>query len=166
METRRWNSKLEITELMRGKEDQADYRFIPDPDLPVIKIIKKRVDELKENLPESPTDKLNKIIKKYKIDKNNAEILIRNLEIAELYEKVIKKVDAKFALPWITIEWFSVLNYNKKTMDDISLKPEHFIPSHGGFDKTKPGMVLAVEMGYKAGKTAHLCKNGMTVIIK
>ena len=72
-------------------------------------------------------EKLDKIIKKHKIDKTNAEILIQNLEIAELYEEVIKKIPANFALPWITVEWFGVLNYNKKTMDDIILNPEHII---------------------------------------
>ena len=127
METRRWNSIDNRTDLMRSKEDAADYRFIPDPDLPVIKIDKKRVDKLERELPETPLEKLDKIIRKYKIDKKNAEILIKNLEIAELYEDVIKKVDAKFALPWITVEWFSVLNYNKKTMDDVEVDSEHFV---------------------------------------
>lgn len=46
------------------------------------------------------------------------------------------------------------------------LKPQHFIPSHGGYDKTKPGMNLAKEIGYKEGKTAHLCKNGTILEIK
>ena len=43
------------------------------------------------------------------------------------------------------------------------LKPEHVIPSHGGFDKTTPAMDLANEMGYKYGKTAHLCQNGSVI---
>ena len=63
-ETRRWNSKTGKTELMRSKEEQADYRFIPDPDLPVIKITKKRIEEIEQNLPEPPQKKLEKIIKK------------------------------------------------------------------------------------------------------
>ena len=126
-ETRRWNSELEITELMRGKEEQADYRFIPDPDLPIIKITKDRIEKIEKSLPESPIEKLDKIIKKYKIDRKNAEILIKNLEIAELYEKIIEKINAKFALPWITVEWFSVLNYNKKTMSELEINAEHFI---------------------------------------
>jgi len=112
---------------MRLKEDQADYRFIQEPDLPNIKINKERVQTIKNNLPETPMIKLNKIIKKHKIDKTNAIILTKNLDIAELYENVIKKISPKFALPWITIEWFSVLNYNKKTMDDIDIKSEHII---------------------------------------
>ena len=45
------------------------------------------------------------------------------------------------------------------------LKPQHFIPSHGGFDKTTPAMELAKEMGYIYGKTAHLCQNGSIVRI-
>jgi len=112
---------------MRSKEGAADYRFIPDPDLPAIKITKKRVDKIKKELPESPQDKLNKIIKKHGIGKADAEILTQNIDIAELYEEIIKKVDAKFALPWITIEWFGVLNYNKKTMDELEIEVEHFI---------------------------------------
>tara|TARA_Y100000310_G_C20699789_1_gene828632 strand:- start:1901 stop:3271 length:1371 start_codon:yes stop_codon:yes gene_type:complete len=126
METRRWNSDG-YTDLMRSKEDAADYRFIPDPDLPVIKINRNRVAGLEKKLPETPLDKLNRIIKKYKIDKNSAEILTKHLEIAELYEDVIRKVDAKFALPWIVVEWFGVLNYNKKTMDDVEIDSGHFV---------------------------------------
>jgi len=126
-ETRRWNSETLKTELMRSKENQADYRFIPDPDLPIIKITKQRTDQLKKQLPETPKEKLDKIIKKHKINKTDAEVLTQNLEIAELFEEVIKKIPANIALPWITVEWLSVLNYNKKTMDDITLNPDHLI---------------------------------------
>ncbi len=126
-ETRRWNSETQKTELMRTKEQQADYRFIPDPDLPIIKITKQRTDKLKKQFPETPMQKLEKIIKIHKINKKDAGILTQNLEIAELYEKIIRKIPAQFALPWITIEWFSVLNYNKKTMDDLQINPDHII---------------------------------------
>ena len=138
-ETRRWNSETLKTELMRTKEQAADYRFIPDPDLPVIKITKQRTEKIKKQLPETPMEKLDKLIKKHKIDKKNAEILTKNLEIAELYEEVIKKIDSKLALPWITVEWFSVLNYNKKTMhdSDINIDPNHIIELLQALEKNK-----------------------------
>lgn len=126
-ETRRWNSEIGKTELMRTKEQAQDYRFIPDPDLPIIKITKQRADGLRKQLPESPMQKLEKIIKKHKINKDDAGVLIQNIDIAELYEKVIEKIEPNFALPWITVEWFSVLNYNKKTMDDLVINPNHII---------------------------------------
>jgi aspartyl-tRNA(Asn)/glutamyl-tRNA(Gln) amidotransferase subunit B len=127
METRRWNSVDGRTEMMRSKEGAADYRFIPDPDLPAIKVSSARVKELEKGLPESPMEKLDKIIKKHGIGKVDAEVLTSNVDIAELYEKVIEKIDPKFALPWITVEWFSVLNHNKKTMEEIEIEVEHFV---------------------------------------
>ncbi|MDP2926272.1 MAG: Asp-tRNA(Asn)/Glu-tRNA(Gln) amidotransferase subunit GatB [Nanoarchaeota archaeon] len=126
-ETRRWNSEKNKTELMRTKEQAADYRFIPDPDLPGIKISRLYIEELKKSLPESPMQKLDKLIKKFKINKIDAEVLTKNLEIVELFEKVVEKIPLQIALPWITVEWLSVLNYNKKTMDDVKIDPNNII---------------------------------------
>jgi aspartyl-tRNA(Asn)/glutamyl-tRNA(Gln) amidotransferase subunit B len=127
METRRWLPLEGETELMRSKENAQDYRFIPDPDLPVINIDSGRIKNLEKSLPETPMEKLDRIIKKHKIDSKSAEILVGNFGIAELYENVIAEVDAKFVLPWIVTEWFGVLNYNKKTMDDVEIDSSHFI---------------------------------------
>jgi aspartyl-tRNA(Asn)/glutamyl-tRNA(Gln) amidotransferase subunit B len=114
---------------MRTKEQTEDYRFISEPDLPIIKIEKTKVEIIRKNLPETPQLKLEKLIKKYKLDKNSAEVLTKNLEIVELFEKVIEKISPNFALPWITVELLGVLNYNKKTINDsdIDIKPEHII---------------------------------------
>ena len=51
-----------------------------------------------------------------------------NLELAEFFEKVIEKNKkiAKSAASWITIELLRVLNYNKKELDEVEIKPEHF----------------------------------------
>ena len=126
-ETRRWNSEKNITELMRSKEQAQDYRFIPEPDLPVIKITKQRTDKIKKELPESPIEKLEKVIKKHKINKKDAEVLTKNLEIVELFEKVSNKIDPIFALPWITTELLGVLNSHKKTLDEVEINPIHII---------------------------------------
>ena len=126
-ETRRFDSVKGKTIRMRGKEEAADYRFITDPDLVDIVIDKKIVSEIEKNLPESPEEKLNKLVKKYKIDKENAEILAKNIDIVEFFENIVKKVDAKFALPWITVELMRFLNYNKITLDDVEMKVEHFV---------------------------------------
>jgi aspartyl-tRNA(Asn)/glutamyl-tRNA(Gln) amidotransferase subunit B len=127
LETRRFDEQSGKTILMRTKENAEDYRFIPDPDLPIIKITKQEVEKIKSSLPETPKEKLNNLVKKYKIDKTNSEILSKNLEIVEFFEKVADKVGGEFALSWITIELLRILNYNKKTLEEINIKPEHFI---------------------------------------
>jgi len=44
--------------------------------------------------------------------------------------------------------------------------PQHFIPSHGDFSKTEPGLNLSIEMGYKKNYNAHLLSNGQELILK
>ena len=82
---------------------------------------------LKKNLPESPDVKLEKLVKKYKIDTVNAEILAKNIDIVEFFECVAEKIDAKFALPWVTVELLRFLNYRSTTLDKVDLQVEHFI---------------------------------------
>ena len=84
-----FDEKKSITIKMREKEQAQDYRFISEPDLPIIKIKESRVSEIKSKLPETPQEKINKLIKKYKIEKKHAEILTKKLNIAEFFEKII-----------------------------------------------------------------------------
>lgn len=126
-ETRRYDANKKITMKMRSKEDIEDYRFISDPDLLEITITGKRIKSIEKRVPETPFEKVKKIIKTYKIPKNSAEILIKNVDVIDLFEKTIKKVDKKIVIRWITEELFSVLNYNKRELEEIDLNPKHFI---------------------------------------
>lgn len=126
-ETRMFDETKGITKKMREKEHAEDYRFITEPDLPVIKIESSLISRIKKTIPETPIEKLKRLIKKYSIDKKSAVILIRKLELVEFFEKVAEKINPKLALPWITGELLSILNYNKKELDEVDIKPEHFI---------------------------------------
>ncbi len=128
-ETRMFDETNGMTIKMRAKEEAQDYRFISDPDLPRIKTNKKRIEQIKSSLPESPGEKLEKLIKKYKIEKKYAEILIKKLEIVEFFENIIEKTPPNLAVHWTIGELLSVLNYTKKELDDpdIDIKTEHFI---------------------------------------
>lgn len=125
-ETRRFDDVKGKTMKMRDKEGADDYRFIIDPDLPEIVLGKSFVDKIRKAMPETPEKKLEKLVKKYKIDEKNASILAKNIDIVEFFEKIADGVDAEFALPWVTIELLRVLNYNKKKLDEVDIKVEHF----------------------------------------
>ncbi len=126
-ETRMFDENKGVTIKMRTKEEAQDYRFISEPDLPIIKIEQSRIKKLESSLPETPQKKLKKLINKHKIEKKHAEVLTKKLDIVEFFEKVIEKVHPKIAIPWVTIELLSVLNYNKKELEEIEVDVEHFI---------------------------------------
>ncbi|MBU3924231.1 MAG: hypothetical protein KJ592_04900, partial [Nanoarchaeota archaeon] len=143
-ETRMFDEKLGKTIKMRSKEDAADYRFISDPDLGVVKISEKMVREIRAGLPEMPSVKLDRLLKKYKVSAEDAGILTRNLELVEFFEGLVEGTkeigtqmnadergfsndDVRRMLPWVTVELLRVLNYNKMSLEDadVDVKPEH-----------------------------------------
>ena len=128
-ETRRFDAVKGTTMVMRQKESGEDYRFISDPDLQDIVIDKKIIEKIKEDIPESPDQKLQRFLKKHKISKYDAEVLSRNIDIAEFYERVAEKIDAKFALPWISVGLFRLLNENKVKLDSsgVEIRVEDFV---------------------------------------
>jgi aspartyl-tRNA(Asn)/glutamyl-tRNA(Gln) amidotransferase subunit B len=112
---------------MREKESGEDYRFIPDPDLPMIKLDEKEIKKVEKEIPEMPTEKLEKLLTKYKLDSENANLLVKNIELVQFAEELAKHVDLAKYISWVTIEILRVLNYKKKTLDDedVKIKPEH-----------------------------------------
>jgi len=126
-ETRRFDALRGVTMKMREKEGEADYRFISDPDLLNIEIDKNFVSLQKSKVPESPQVKLEKLVKKYKIGKEDASVLAKNLEVVEFFESVSELIDGKFALHWITGGLLGMLNYNKVSLGEINVDVEHFV---------------------------------------
>lgn len=151
-ETRRYDEKKQTTTKMRSKEQAQDYRFISDPDLPVLNIENKRIQKIKISLPETPKEKLNKLIKKHKIEKKSAEILTKKLEIVEFFENIIEKTRPELAIQWVTGELLSVLNYTKKEIGEIEIKIEHFVELLKLLEKEKLTKLKAQEILRDWGK--------------
>ena len=127
METRTFVDSTKSTVLMREKEIAEDYRFIPDPDLPIMEVSKEQVSEMQKKLPELPHMKVKRFSKEYKIDEDAAKVLSQNKDLADFYEKIADKVNPELAAAWVTVELLRVLNWNKKELHEVSIKPEHFI---------------------------------------
>ncbi len=127
-ETRAYSETKKITIKMREKEQEADYKFIPDPDLPVIDLRKeeKEIEKIKKSLPETMHNKIKRFMEQYRISEYSAGVLAKNLPVADFFEEVVKKIPARIASEWVTIELLRILNYNKKNLEDVDIKPEHF----------------------------------------
>jgi len=126
-ETRTFIDAKKETVAMRSKEEAEDYRFIPDPDLPIIEIKKELSEEIRKSLPELPHLKVERFVKQHKLDEKAAKVLSQNKELADFFEKVAEKANPELASYWVTIELLRVLNWNKKDLHEVDIKPEHFI---------------------------------------
>ncbi len=81
-ETRLWDEESQTTKVMRSKEEAMDYRYFPEPDLLKLVITDEEVEAIRELMPESKTDKLNRFINDYKIPEYDANILCEYIELA------------------------------------------------------------------------------------
>jgi aspartyl-tRNA(Asn)/glutamyl-tRNA(Gln) amidotransferase subunit B len=108
-ETRGFNEKSLVTIPMRIKETADDYRYIPDPDIPPLRFTAQAIAALP--LPETPQSREKRIIEKFKISENYADTIVRDKDIADLFEEVAAKVDPQLSASWICGEVLRQLNY-------------------------------------------------------
>jgi aspartyl-tRNA(Asn)/glutamyl-tRNA(Gln) amidotransferase subunit B len=119
-ETRLWNVEEGVTKSMRGKEEAADYRYFPDPDLRPLIVTQEMIDEAKQ-MPELPDAKIERYIKELKIKKVDALVLCSQKELAYFFEAMLETgATAKASVNWLTTE---LLGRLKKTEFDISNSP-------------------------------------------
>ncbi|MFH0936074.1 MAG: Asp-tRNA(Asn)/Glu-tRNA(Gln) amidotransferase subunit GatB [Candidatus Woesearchaeota archaeon] len=126
-ETRSWDTIKQKTFLLRTKETEEDYGYIFEPDLTKIELSKELIEKIKSELPELAFDKLERFTKYLKIKEGDAKALTADILLADLFEKVSKKVNPELAAKWIRRELPRVLHYNKKTMKDIQIDETHMI---------------------------------------
>ncbi len=77
-ETRGYNASKNITYSQRKKEDAEDYRYFPEPDIPLIRITNQWLDKIKKDLPESYEGVLLRWEKQYKAPKNLTSLLFES----------------------------------------------------------------------------------------
>jgi aspartyl-tRNA(Asn)/glutamyl-tRNA(Gln) amidotransferase subunit B len=123
-ETRAWDDDAGVSVFMRSKEEAMDYMFIPEPDLPAVRISEEHLRKITSSLPEKPGEKAKKYVA-MKVDKKDAEILSSEIMLAELFEKVAKEVDPVLAAKWFRKELLRVLNYNGKEVGELEADETH-----------------------------------------
>ncbi|MDH3844578.1 MAG: Asp-tRNA(Asn)/Glu-tRNA(Gln) amidotransferase GatCAB subunit B, partial [Myxococcales bacterium] len=71
---------------MRGKEEAHDYRYFPDPDLPPLAFDAKRIEALRQALPELPEAKRARWQKDLGLTEYDAGVLSAHPEVAKYFE--------------------------------------------------------------------------------
>jgi aspartyl-tRNA(Asn)/glutamyl-tRNA(Gln) amidotransferase subunit B len=103
-ETRLFDVSTGQTRSMRGKEDAADYRYFPDPDLLPL-IITDEMLEKYSQIPELPDEKKNRFINELGIKDYDASILTSSKDMAQFFEDMISEgISSKNAISWLSVE--------------------------------------------------------------
>ena len=154
-ETRRWDDNKESSYAMRSKEDAQDYRYFPEPDLPLFEISDEWIEEMRTELPEFPKDRRARYVAELGLSDYDANQLTATKVTSDFFEAAVALGgDAKQVSNWLQGEVAQFLNAEGKTLEEIKLTPENLVE-----------MIAIIEDGTISSKIAkkvfvHLAKNG------
>jgi len=100
-ETRHWDEGADKTRLGRSKEESADYRYFPEPDIPPIYVSDQWVEELKAKVGEMPLER----IKRYRglgLNHFEAVTMAERPPLADYFDRCINFLDIpKLVATWV-----------------------------------------------------------------
>ena len=157
--TRGWDDATGKTFLQREKEESADYRYFPDPDLLPIRVPRERVDAAKASLGEMPAELCQRLQTQYGIKLYDANVIVnQGRELIEYFETAATTSgDGKRTSSWIQQDVMRTLNEKQIRIADFAVSADQLGEllqrvSRGDFDNARARDVFS-----------HLIKNAGTV---
>ena len=108
------------TRAMRTKEDAADYRYFPDPDLPPLLISQEWKDRVKSEMSELPRVMAERFVTQYGLPEYDATQLTQSKAMAAYFEATAKACgQPKLASNWIMSEVSRRLNSGEVSFEEL-----------------------------------------------
>ncbi len=144
-ETRLWDADLGQSAPMRSKEEANDYRYFPDPDLPMLVVGGDMMGSILRGLPELPTARFERYVKVHKVAADDARTLVSERALADYFDAALKAhpgdESGRTIANWMLTELLGALNASGKTIADSAMAPA-----------TLAALVVLVETGTISGK--------------
>ncbi len=131
-ETRRYDQKSGKTISMRRKENSADYRYFPEPDLPEVYLSPEELAEIRGRIPTLPDARCAQYMENYGLTAYAAEQLTAERWLAEYFEKAAQAAQSPVAAANLILgEVFAQLTLRdtehtgERDADSLPIAPEN-----------------------------------------
>ena len=168
-ETRHWDDVRGITVSSRSKEEAHDYRYFPDPDLPLLVVSEDLIEKMAKSIPELPWEKKERYLFEFSMSEEEAEILTSQRELAQYFEEVLANgAPVKPLVNWMKTE---VIRSNKEGKFDFNnpeINPQVLaklvkLLDEGKISNTVAKDVWLVMLDNKVGLEDAMGKAGVTL---
>lgn len=128
-QTRGWNASKGATEFQRTKETADDYRYMPEPDIPVIEVSNEDIERIKTELIELPHEKIKRYISDWNISQYAAEVIASTKKGALYFEKLQALLSKSFemeiagqeAANWLMGTVYALTNEKNIDIEEIDI---------------------------------------------
>lgn len=123
-ETRFFEASSGRTVHMRSKESETDYRYVPEPDLPPLRLSESDVSALRATLPELPERTRTRLMEQYHLSPYDAGTLVAEDGAASYFEaSVAGRRSPKKVANWLTTELFGHLHRHALPLSASPVQP-------------------------------------------
>jgi aspartyl-tRNA(Asn)/glutamyl-tRNA(Gln) amidotransferase subunit B len=98
-ETRGWSEADKATITQRYKEEAADYRYFPEPDIPPMEFSNEFIRKVQSEIPELPSQKAKRLVKEFGIRESYVDIFVSDKKTAEVAERLLSNAAKKGLSP-------------------------------------------------------------------
>ncbi len=124
-ETRHWDPLRGVTRPLRVKEEEEDYRYFPDPDLPPIPLPRELIDSAVAMLPELPDARMRRFVEEHGLSRELAYALAMDKRLADFYEETLKRFWApRLVAVMLAVDYLGFLEKNRLRMGEDRLNPD------------------------------------------
>ncbi|MBI3409350.1 MAG: aspartyl/glutamyl-tRNA amidotransferase subunit B [Planctomycetes bacterium] len=166
-----WNEKRGVTEIQRRKEEAADYRYFPEPDLVPILIDSLMLEKARAGLGELPAAQRNRLQTEYGLSPYDASVLSSQGRAVVAYFEQTAGLsgDPKETSNWISNEVLQTLNDRKQQIREFAIPPASLAGliqevKSSGLNKQRAREVFAEMANSDATVKAALAKLGYQVV--
>ena len=119
-----WDESAQKITVQRYKERADEYRYFPEPDLPIVEVSRQWVEQLNATLPALPDELQRRFVDELDLSAYDAAVLTAERSVAAYFQKMIDHgIDAKLASNWITTDLFRMMNANEIERESIDAVP-------------------------------------------
>jgi len=122
-ETRHWDESRGITVSMRSKEEEKDYRYFREADLPPLQVADWKAQIA---IPELPDARRERFREEYGLDAEAASKLTSTKAVADFFEDVADRFDADLAATWVADDLLGELNYRDMQITAVESRLDEF----------------------------------------
>jgi aspartyl-tRNA(Asn)/glutamyl-tRNA(Gln) amidotransferase subunit B len=129
-ETRHWDDARKLTKESRTKEEEQDYRYFPEPDIPSVLLGNGFVSQITKSMPELPDARKERFVSGYGLSAHVARVLIDNKELADFFEAALRIYNSAGEIAnWIVTDLMGFIDeakrQEKSMLSGLKVGPEH-----------------------------------------
>ncbi|MEO6406354.1 MAG: Asp-tRNA(Asn)/Glu-tRNA(Gln) amidotransferase subunit GatB [Ferruginibacter sp.] len=127
-QTRSYNADNNSTFALRNKEEAEDYRYFPEPDLPLFTISKSYIDNIKSLMIILPQEREKLYQEKYKLSSYDARVICSDRDDSDFFENIIENTNHyKAVANWMLGPFRSYCNNETLDLKDFPLTTEKIL---------------------------------------